>query len=67
MTVKVVCFDRLLQVLILKALRREWDPGRGVRALGSDVKTVRGCVAANTRENSTKVYYLSITFLLAFE
>src|SRR5882672_6912553 len=67
MTVKVVCFDRLLQVLILKMLRRELDPRGGVQAVGSDVRTVRGCVAANTRENSTKVYCLSITFLLAFE
>src|SRR6266404_541698 len=67
MTVKVVCFDRLLQVLILKRLRREWDPRGGVQAVGSDVRTVRGCVAANTRENSTKVHYMSITFLQAFE
>src|SRR5882724_3528349 len=67
MTVKVVCFDRLLQVLILKALRRELDPRGGVQTLGSDVRTVRGCMAANTRDNSTQVYWMSITFLLAFE
>ena len=67
MAVKVVCFDRLLQVLILKTLRREWDRRGGVQTLASEVRTVRGCVAANTRENSTKVHCLSITFLLAFE
>jgi len=27
----------------------------------------RGSVQGNTRENSTKVHYVSITFLLAFE
>ena len=67
MRVKVVCFDRLLQVLILKVLRREWDPRGGVQAVGRDVRTVRGCVAANTRENSIEVHCVSITFLLAFE
>ncbi len=67
MMVKVVCFDRLLKVLILKALRRELDPRGGVQAFGSEVRTVRGCVAANTPENSTKVHCVSITFLLAFE
>src|SRR6266403_4080395 len=66
-TVKVVCFDRLLQVLILKVLRRELDPRGGVQAVGSDVRTVRGCVAANTQENSVEVHCVSITFLLAFE
>ena len=54
-------------MLILKALRRESDPRVGVQALGGDAKTVRGCVAANTRENSMEVHYMSITFLLAFE
>jgi len=38
-----------------------------VEAVGSGAKTVRGCVAANTRENSIEVHYVSITFLLAFE
>ena len=64
--VKVVCFDRVLQVLFLKTLWRELDRG-GVQTLGSDAKTVRGCVAANTRHNSIKVRYVPITFWLAFE
>jgi len=54
-------------VLILKALRCELDPRGGVQALGSNVKAVRGCVAANTGENSIEVHCVSITFLLSFE
>ncbi len=38
-----------------------------MQALGSDIKTVRGCLATNTGENSTKVHCVSITLLLAFE
>lgn len=54
-------------MLILQTLRRELDPRGGLHALGSDVKTVRGCMVANTGENSIKVHCVSITFLLAFE
>ena len=54
-------------MLILKTLRCELDPRGGVQAVASEVRTVRGCVAANTQENSTKIHHFSITFCISFE
>jgi len=47
--VKVVCFDTLLQVLILEEM--EEGSGRGLRW----GKTVRDCNATNTRNDSMRV------------
>src|SRR6266850_83921 len=60
MRVKVVCFDRLLQVLILNGLVQGFS--REARRCGTGLQ-----VSINTRKSSTKVQCVSITFWVSFE
>src|SRR6266850_5092273 len=60
MRVKVVCFDRLLQVLILNGLVQGFS--REARRCGTGLQ-----VSVNTRKSSTKAQCVSITFWVSFE
>src|SRR6266850_1302308 len=60
MRVKVVCFDRLLQVLILNGLVQGFS--RVARRCGTGLQ-----VSVNTSNSSTKVQCVSITFWVSFE